>query len=199
MPSMIELIGFMTSIAGVFLTIRRSPYCWPIGALSVLVYAYVFMQAKLYADAGLQGIFFLFCIYGWFMWTTSSTDANRISSPVQVSSMNKQEALLGIIGVLPCTFILGMFLNNSTDADIPYIDSFLAVVSIYAQFLQTRKRIQHWYMWILVDTLYIGLYIYKNLLLTAILYAIFLLMAIQGIIEWKKVLRTPTEYFPQKS
>ncbi|MFM8840893.1 MAG: nicotinamide mononucleotide transporter [bacterium] len=65
--------------------------------------------------------------------------------------------------------------------------------------MQTRKRIQHWYMWILVDTLYIGLYIYKNLLLTAILYAIFLLMAIQGIIEWKKVLRTPTEYFPQKS
>jgi nicotinamide mononucleotide transporter len=193
MPSYLEILGFFTGIAGVYLTIKRSPFCWPISALNVMLYAVIFYDAKLYADMGLQGVFLFFSVYGWYAWTKGSDNYLPDSSPLQVKQSTIKELSFGILITIPIAVILGYMLKNQTNADFPYIDSMLASLSIFAQILQTRKRLENWYIWILVDTVYILIYVSKELYLSALLYAVFLALAMQGVIEWRKVLGFSTK------
>jgi nicotinamide mononucleotide transporter len=193
MPSYLEILGFFTGIAGVYLTIKRSPFCWPISALNVMLYAVIFYDAKLYADMGLQGVFLFFSVYGWYAWTKGSDNYLPDSSPLQVKQSTIKELSFGILITIPIAVILGYMLKNQTNADFPYIDSMLASLSIFAQILQTRKRLENWYIWILVDTVYILIYVSKDLYLSALLYAVFLALAMQGVIEWRKVLGFSTK------
>jgi nicotinamide mononucleotide transporter len=193
MPSYLEILGFFTGIAGVYLTIKRSPFCWPISALNVMLYAVIFYDAKLYADMGLQGVFLFFSVYGWYAWTKGSDNYLPDSSPLQVKQSTIKELSFGILITIPIAVILGYMLKNQTNADFPYIDSMLASLSIFAQILQTRKRLENWYLWILVDTVYILIYVSKELYLSALLYAVFLALAMQGVIEWRRVLGFSTK------
>ena len=193
MPSLLEILGFFTGIAGVYLTIKRSPFCWPISALNVMLYGVIFYDAKLYADMGLQGVFLFFSVYGWYAWTKGSENYLPDSSPLQVKQSTIKELSFGILITIPIAVILGFMLKNQTNADFPYIDSMLASLSIFAQILQTRKRLENWYIWILVDTVYILIYVSKELYLSALLYAVFLALAMQGVIEWRKVLGFSTK------
>jgi nicotinamide mononucleotide transporter len=187
MPSYLEILGFFTGIAGVYLTIKRSPFCWPISALNVMLYGVIFYDAKLYADMGLQGVFLFFSVYGWYAWTKGSDNYLPDSSPLQVKQSTIKELSFGILITIPIAVILGYMLKNQTNADFPYIDSMLASLSIFAQILQTRKRLENWYIWILVDTVYILIYVSKELYLSALLYAVFLALAMQGVFEWRRV------------
>lgn len=193
MPSLLEILGFFTGIAGVYLTIKRSPFCWPISALNVMLYGVIFYDAKLYADMGLQGVFLFFSVYGWYAWTKGSDNYLPDSSPLQVKQSTIKELSFGILITIPIAVILGYMLKNQTNADFPYIDSMLASLSIFAQILQTRKRLENWYIWILVDTVYILIYVSKDLYLSALLYAVFLALAMQGVIEWRRVLGVSTK------
>jgi nicotinamide mononucleotide transporter len=193
MPSLLEILGFFTGIAGVYLTIKRSPFCWPISALNVMLYGVIFYDAKLYADMGLQGVFLFFSVYGWYAWTKGSDNYLPDSSPLQVKQSTIKELSFGILITIPIAVILGYMLKNQTNADFPYIDSMLASLSIFAQILQTRKILENWYLWILVDTVYILIYVSKELYLSALLYAVFLALAMQGVIEWRRVLGVSTK------
>ena len=197
MPSLLEILGFFTGIIGVYLTIKRSPFCWPISALNVMLYGVIFYDAKLYADMGLQGVFLVFSVYGWYAWTKGSENYLPDSSPLQVKQSTIKEIAVGLLITIPIAIILGDILKNQTNADYPHIDSMLASLSIFAQILQTRKRLENWYIWIVVDAVYILIYVSKDLYLSAILYAVFLALAIQGIIEWKRVLGFSTKNFSQ--
>jgi len=193
MPSTMEIIGFLTGILGVYLTIKRSPFCWPISSINVLLYCFLFYEEQLYADAGLQLVFFSFSIYGWILWTTNAKSYKPDDSPLQITKSGQLEMLIAACCLIPLACTLGYGLDQFTDAALPYFDSFLAIMSIWGQYLQTKKHIEHWYIWIIVDALYIVLYIQKDLILTAVLYGVFLVMAIQGAIIWKSALRSPTK------
>jgi nicotinamide mononucleotide transporter len=158
-----------------------------------MLYAVIFYDAKLYADMGLQGVFLFFSVYGWYAWTKGSDNYLPDSSPLQVKQSTIKELSFGILITIPIAVILGYMLKNQTNADFPYIDSMLASLSIFAQILQTRKRLENWYIWILVDTVYILIYVSKDLYLSALLYAVFLALAMQGVIEWRKVLGVSTK------
>lgn len=193
MPSIIEIIGFLSGILGVYLTIKRSPFCWPISAINVLLYCFLFYTEKLYADAGLQLVFFSFSIYGWILWTKNAQSYKPDDSPLQITKSGQLDIMILVCCLIPLAGSLGYVLDQFTDADMPYFDSFLAITSIWGQYLQTKKRIEHWYIWIIVDAMYIVLYLQKELMLTAVLYGVFLVMAVQGSIIWKRVLRSPTK------
>lgn len=198
MPSHLEIAGFITGIVGVYLTIKRSPFCWPVSALNVLLYAFIFYETRLYADMGLQIIFFAFSIYGWYSWTKGAINYSPDASPLKVQKISKKELVSGLIIMLPLAFLLGTLLAFQTDADFPYIDSLLASSSIFAQVLQTRKKLENWYFWILIDAVYVCIYASKDLYLSAILYAVFLALAIKGAQEWKKVLTLSTKHFSEQ-
>lgn len=177
----IELLAAVLSAWGVWLTARRKPWCWPVGLLSVLIYAWVFINARLYSDALLQGAFGVLIVYGWMRWLQHLDTDGR----VRIAALPLRVALLHLaIGVLGA-LALGYAMQRWTDAALPWLDSALTSFSLVAQWWQARRHIPAWWLWIAVDVIYIGEYVYKSLLITAVLYAGFVVLAIIGLRDWQ--------------
>ena len=181
--SALEITGFITGVLGVWLTIRRKILCFPIGIINVLIYAYLFQSenVRLYADALLQIIYLILLVYGWMVWNRSKNEKEQIRT-VSILLAKK----LVIIGVLS-TIALGVFLSHYTNASLPYLDAILTIISLIAQWMIAKKMIENWLLWIVVNTIYIPLYVYKGLAFTSILYLLFLILAINGWYNWRKV------------
>lgn len=179
--SLLEILGVISGILCVYLAAKNKVWSWPLAIISVLIYAFIFFEEKLYADAGLQ-IYFLFTnIYGWYFWTRKSD--TEIKTPI--NSASKKLIIFSILSVLLFTFLLGTFLYKSTDASFPYIDSFCTACSLVAQFFLARKIIENWLIWIFVDIIYVGVYVMKDLHLTAGMYALYIIIAAMGYFNWK--------------
>ncbi|MFI5140207.1 MAG: nicotinamide riboside transporter PnuC [Sphingobacteriales bacterium] len=177
----LEWIGAITGIACVYLAAIQNIWNWPVAIISVLAYTIVFYKSMLYGDAGLQVYFLGTSIYGWYFWLKKK---ERNEKPV--TSLNTKEYVLVIIVTVILSLLLGLFLKKFTPTNVPYIDGFCTAVSFIAQILMTRKVLQNWALWILVDICYVPLYIYKNLYVTAILYIILLVLAWLGHLDWKR-------------
>jgi nicotinamide mononucleotide transporter len=178
----LEYFAVVVTLVAVYLTARQIIWCWPLGMVSVVLYAAVFFQAKLYADMGLQGLYFALAAYGWWAWLHGGADHGKLA----VSRISVRVAgVLGLIGALAAV-ILGQTLHRLTDASLPFMDSALTSFSIVAQWMQTRKKLEAWLLWLAVDVLYVGMFLYKGLYPTAGLYAIFLYLAGLGYVEWRR-------------
>ena len=177
-----ELAAVLVTLLAVWLTTREIIWCWPTALLSVSMYAVVFFQAKLYADSGLQGVYFILSVYGWWSWSHGGDD--RAELAVSVTSW-RARALLLAIGAAT-SLLLGNLLYRHTDASLPFMDSALTAYSLVAQWMMTRKLLECWLLWIAVDLFYVAMFLYKELYLTAGLYAVFLLLATTGYREWKR-------------
>lgn len=177
----LEAFGFITGAIAVWLSAKENVWNWPIGLLNVSAYAYVFGRERLYADAGLQLVYFVLGILGWYWWLHGG--AHRRELRVSRTPSNQWLPLLGL-GVA-ATGILWAYLTGVHDA-APLLDAFTTAFSLVAQYMLTRKYIENWTVWILVDLVYVPLYAWKGLYLTAVLYAVFTLMAIGGLREWSQ-------------
>jgi nicotinamide mononucleotide transporter len=177
-----ETLAALLSVAGVWLTTRRHPWCWPVGLVSVLLYAWVFADARLYSDMLLQGVFAVAIVYGWNRWLHHLGDDGR----VRVAPLARRAAVLhltlGAIGAVG----LGLFMHRYTNAALPWLDAALAAFSLVAQWWGIRRHTAVWWLWIVVDVIYIGLYAYKALFVTALLYAGFVLLAVAGLRSWQQ-------------
>jgi len=190
MPGMtsLEIAGAVLSVLAVWLTVRQNSWCWPIGIVSVVIYAWVYFTARLYADSGLQLIYVALQFYGWHTWLHGG--ANRTELPVSriPGRILAVTLAVGAIGAV----ILGTLLRRHTDAALPYLDAATTSYSLIAQWMQTRKWIEHWMVWIVVDVVYVGMLIYKKLNVTAGLYALFIVLAIMGLVQWSRALSGQT-------
>ncbi|WP_044199622.1 nicotinamide riboside transporter PnuC [Dyadobacter tibetensis] len=185
--SPLEILGFVTGAICVYLNTRQNVLGWFFGIVNALLYALVFWQVQLYADMGLQGYYFLTSIYGWYMWTYGgkSHEGVRVSrTPIR---------LYGLFGMLFLAFTLlwGYLLETFTDASLSYVDSGLTISSLIAQWMMARKYLENWLLWIAADACYMAMYWYKGLQLTALLYLVFLVLAVMGYLNWRKDLRLP--------
>jgi nicotinamide mononucleotide transporter len=172
----------LTGLLCVWLTTKENIWCWPIGLINVGCFFVMFYEAKLYADMTLQILFFILSIQGWVVWLTKRQNAN-VRPTKRLST--RMMLILPIILIL-ATIAWGYVLTHYTDASIPYLDAFIATLSIIAQFLLSSKILENWYVWIAVDVLSVGMYLYKDLYSVAFLYFVFLVLAIIGMISWKK-------------
>jgi nicotinamide mononucleotide transporter len=177
-----EIGGFVFGATGVWLTVRQNIWCWPVGAVGVALYSVVFYDAKLYADMALQGVYFVLAIYGWYEWLYGG--ANH--SELHVSRTPRKQLTLFLVVGTVASFSIGHFLYSATDAAIPYLDASLTSFSLVAQLMLTRKLIENWVIWIVLDVVYVGMFISRGLFLTSALYAVFLVLAISGYYEWRK-------------
>jgi nicotinamide mononucleotide transporter len=167
-------------VAAVWLTTLENVWCWPLGLVNVTLSAIVFYEARLYADTGLQGVYFLLCLYGWYGWLRGGPGQGVLS----VSRTPKRWLfVLTAVGVTTAG-LLGLGLRSYTDAALPFWDSSTTAFSLVAQAMQTKKWIENWPVWIAVDLVYVGMYVYKSLFLMAGLYLIFLLLAVIGLLNW---------------
>jgi len=178
----LELVAVVVTVAAVYLTARQIIWCWPLAMVSVTLYAVVFYQARLYADMGLQAIYFALAVYGWWAWLHGGEKHGELR--VSLASWPTRFGLL-LLGALS-GFFLGLTLHRWTDASLPFMDSSLTSFSIIAQWMQTRKLLEAWLLWLAVDVFYVGMFLYKGLFLTAGLYAVFLHLAVLGLVAWRR-------------
>lgn len=187
----IEGIATLFGLLCVWLTIQQNVWCWPTGLIQVSLYIFIFYETKLYADVVLHVIYVGLSIYGWINWT------KKKGSALIVSKTDKM--LFWVPILITGTIIWGYSLTAFTDASVPYIDSFVVISSLIAQWLMTKKKLESWYFWILADIVAIGVYAYKQLFITCGLYSVFLVMAVIGYFAWQKDLHKQKQYFKTAS
>ena len=180
--SAFEIIGVVTGIVGVWLTTRQKIWCWPVGLISVLAFIVVFFEAKLYAATGLQAIYVVLVIYGWYAWLHGGAD----HSELLVSRMSRRLLVPFAVAGMTFTGVLGVWLLRRTDESLPFFDAFTMAFSLIAQWMQTRKYLENWMVWIVVDLIYIGMSLTQGLKLTAGLYLIYVGLALLGLRDWRR-------------
>ncbi|MFL6215685.1 MAG: nicotinamide riboside transporter PnuC [Blastocatellia bacterium] len=181
-----EIIGTILGLISVWLTVRQNIWCWPTGLAMVALYAVVFFHAKLYADAGLQVVYFVLQLYGWHEWLHGGSKRGKLD----ITRISLRLGVVLIVIAVTATALMGHLLATKTDAALPYWDSTATVLSLVAQWMLARKIIENWLVWVAVDLLSIGIYAAKELYPTMALYAAFLALAAFGWIEWKKSLNS---------
>jgi nicotinamide mononucleotide transporter len=177
----LELASAVTAALGIWLTTRRKLLCWPVTLVSIFLYMLVFLRAKLYSDALLQVFFVAFTLYGWWHWWRGVREEGEVRvMPLALGQMGAALAV-GLVG----SFALGS-LAVRIHAALPHLDATLMSFSLVASWWQARKHIANWGLWIVVDLIYIGEYVYKDLILTAILYAGLVALAVLGLRDWRR-------------
>lgn len=182
--AILEWTAALAGLASVVLTVKRRLSCWPVGLVSVAAYALFFFRLKLYADTGLQVFFFATGLYGWWHWARGG--AEHTAAPILVLSRRQRLVTAGILAA--AVAIVATLLARFTDASLPFWDSLASALSVAAQLLLMRKIFENWALWIVVDVLSIGIYLYKGAYVTTGLYAIFLGLAAGGFVAWRRAL-----------
>ncbi|WP_426172653.1 nicotinamide riboside transporter PnuC [Massilia sp. TWR1-2-2] len=178
----LELISFVLAVMTVLLNIRRNHWAWLFAIVSSATYGVVFFNARLYGDCGLQLVFIVVSVWGWHSWLRGGLK----HEPLRVTRLARAGWIAAAAGWLAGFALLAVFLKTWTNTDVPYIDGFLTAGSLVGQVLLSRKKVENWHAWIIVDILYVGLYVYKGLMLTAVLYGLFVLMAVAGLRAWSR-------------
>jgi nicotinamide mononucleotide transporter len=185
--SLLELVSFVLSVATVVLNIRRNHWAWLFAIVSSAAYGIVFFRSRLYGDAGLQGVFILASVWGWYEWLRGAgAGGDQGAGPLAVGALGRAGWAWSLAGWAIGFALLSNFLGVYTDTDVPRIDAFLTAGSLLGTVLTAKKKIENWHTWIVVDVLYVGLYLYKGLRLTAILYAVFVVLAVIGLRAWQR-------------
>jgi len=180
----IEIFGVIFGFICVILTVRQNIWCWPTGLVNVVLFMIMFYHTRLYADMGLQAVYIVLSIYGWYQWLYGGPEKSKLSISHVRAKLIFLLTLIGISG----TLLMGWSLSNYTNADLPYWDSTTTVMSLIAQWMLARKILENWLVWISADVLFVGIYLHKKLYLTSLLYVIFLILATSGYIVWKRTL-----------
>ncbi len=183
----VEFAAFVTGVVGVYLVAVEHIINWPVGLVNVSIYAWVFYKGGLPADMTLQFFYFAVGIQGWYFWAHGGDQ----KASLKISRIPPMwwAYIAGIIGVGTAIYV--PIIRHYQGAS-PFVDSILTVTSIVAQLLINAKKIENWILWIIVDVAYIPLYVSRHLYSTAYLYAIFLLLAVFGLVGWIKAYRAET-------
>jgi nicotinamide mononucleotide transporter len=184
--SCLELVAVLFGIVSVFLSVREKIWSWPTALVNVALYFVLFYETGLYSDMGLQAVYFVLSLYGWYEWLYGG--AGRTTLTVSRTPPRLWAILIAIAIVFWA--ILGRLTSGLPGVALPYVDAATATTSLVAQYMMTRKLLENWALWIAVDVVYIGMFIFKGLYLTAGNYAVYLGLAVLGHIAWKRSLAT---------
>jgi nicotinamide mononucleotide transporter len=177
----LENVAAVITLVGIWLTTRRTLICWPVVLVSDVLYLIVFHRQNLKSDALLQIVFIGFTLYSWWNWARGVRPGGR----VQVAPMRLRDLLSGLaVGALG-SLVVG-WLMARIGASLPHLDAALAVFSLVASWWEARKHTANWWLWIVVDAVYVGEYLYKDMWTTAALYAGFVALAVLGLRDWHR-------------
>jgi len=184
MPSLIELLANVSYLISVLLAARNHAATWPVGLLGCGLFAVLFFQNQLYADVTLQGFFVITSLMGWWHWQRG---AMKVPVPIRVTA---QATLLRYSGVaIVVAMAYGLLLHKLTDAFAPWLDSLVLTLSVVAQLLLMRRRLETWWFWLAVNTLAVPLFASRELYLTAGVYTLFWFNAWYGWWHWRQLMR----------
>ncbi|HEX9162490.1 MAG TPA: nicotinamide riboside transporter PnuC [Thermoanaerobaculia bacterium] len=181
--SPLEIAAVVFTLVNVWLAIKENMWTWPTGIASVILYAVVFYQSRLYANAGLQVIYFVLSIHGWYEWLHGG--ANK--SELHVRRTTRRQWIGCIIAGVVLTAAL-MWLLKVVSGSAPFSDAVTTAFSIVGQWMLNEKLLENWLIWLAVDIIYVPLFAFSHRNLSALLYALFCVLCVKGIIDWKRSL-----------
>ena len=186
--SVLEIIGVIVSALAIWLTARRKMLCWPVGLISVALYGWIFFDAKLYSDMLLQAAFAILQVYGWWVWLAQKRRNTQTvdSGEVRVQAVALKALVTGLLLAVVGSVVLGSLMARLTDAALPYVDASLTAFSLVAQYWTARRYIASWWLWVVVDVVYVGMFVFKGLYATSGLYALFVALAVIGLRDWSR-------------
>ena len=184
-----EALGFITGVLCVWMTVYENVWNFPVGVANSAFFVVLFFKTRLYADLGLNVLYILLGLQGWYLWLYGgnrllerSSNADTVLRVTRADSRDAWQTALIVLAGVP---LLTLYLTRINGA-APFMDSLLTAMSVAAQLLLNRKRLENWLVWIAADIMYIGLYAYKSLYLTAFLYALFTALAVAGYRQWEE-------------
>jgi nicotinamide mononucleotide transporter len=180
----VEVAGAITGLVAIYFQIKEKVIFWPVSLITVLLYIYVYFTSRLYAEVSLQFYYLVVSIYGWYFWSKGGTKAEK-RTPSVTRCSNKLLIELSIVFVI--AFVsMAFLLQRYTNTDVPIIDAFVTALSFIATWLLAKKKIENWIVWIVVDFVSVGIYVYKELYATIILFSVLTILAFVGYFQWKK-------------
>jgi len=188
--SPLEIAAVAISFLAIWLTARRNVLCWPLNLVACALYFKLFLDVRLYADMVLQAVFGIGILYGWTLWSHGRTD----SRAVVVMPLSRPKAISGLTIGASGALAIGWFTSHHTDAALPWLDATLSSFSLVAQYWTARRHRENWLLWIAVDVVYVGMFVFKGLILTAGLYAAMVGLAIMGYRDWRRASRDGPSY-----
>jgi nicotinamide mononucleotide transporter len=185
-PYLWEISAAILSLWCVWLAAKNNILNWPIAMLASVIYAYVFYQNRFFSETYLQGIFFLFQIFGWWYWSS----LNPQKTEKTIHNLPKSH-ILPLTGVFLLAYFvwLKIYLSYHPNAQQPYLDTFLTVLSVTALWMQARRWIENWYLWILADLFYVPMFFWGKQYITAALYGVFIILATKGYFMWRREMK----------
>ena len=183
-----EVFGFVLSLWMVICNMRVNPLAWPLAIVASLLYFLLFRNGKLYGEAGLQLLFVVLALWGWWQWLRGTGDDGRA---LRVRRLRPQGLLIATGITLLAWPALGLFLAHQTDSPVPYFDAFPTVASLTGQWLLARKYQENWAVWIIVNIVSVALFAFKGYWLTVVLYALFIPLSVMGWRAWSRQLSWP--------
>ena len=185
----VEITGAVLSLIYLYLSIREKSALWIFGFISSLLYIFVFYRSKLYADMSLSFYYLGVSVYGWINWQRNADTTQH--TKLQITRINgKMQMLQYVLGIVVTYLAYYLILQYLTDSPIPVADSVVGALSVIATWMLAKKKIENWLVWIVVDAFAAGLYFYKELYPTAILFVVYTCMAFVGYNQWKRSLNT---------
>ena len=182
--SWLEMLAFALSLAMVVCNVRVNFLAWPLAAAASLLYFLLFWDSRLYGEASLQILFALVAGWGWWQWLRGHGDDGQA---LRVRTLSQRGRVVLGLGVLAAWPLLGAFLGHYTDTDVPWWDALPTAGSVAGQWLLGRKYVENWPVWVAVNVVSVGLFAWKGLWLTVLLYALFTLLAVWGWRAWQRL------------
>ena len=177
-----DLIGFVTGLLCVYLTVRGSIWNFPTGIVNSLVLGLVFFHQRLFSDASLQVVFIVLSIQGWWLWARRGA-----SEDLRVTRSNGGE-WVGLVVLTGAVWFVLWKLMVLVKGAAPPLDALVTCMSLSAQWLLNRKKLDSWYWWIAVDLVSVPLYWSRGLYLISLLYLVFLVLCVTGFVAWRRKL-----------
>ena len=184
----LEIIGTLVGLVYLWLEYKASIYLWIASIIMPAIYIFVFYEAGLYADVGINIYYLGAAVYGWMVWKYGGKSKEADELPI--TRMPIRNWLKASVVFLVINFLIGWILVNFTDSNVPWWNAFTTALSVIAMWMLARKYLEQWLVWILADVVSVGLYIYKEIYPTAGLYALFAIIVVFGWLNWKKMMKS---------
>lgn len=179
----LEILATLTGFLYLFYSIEEKKLLWFFGLITSGLYVYICYDYGIYADMGINSYYVVVSLYGWVAWTSRNSASKK---ELQISFTTLKESAILLLITLISFFLIAYTLKAFTDSTIPYWDALTTSASITATWMLARKKIEHWLVWIVIDAISVGLYIYKGLYPTSLLFLVYTMLAVVGYSEWKK-------------
>ena len=177
-----EVPAVVLAILYLVLAARENIWCWGAAFASTAIYMYVFFDVNLFQESALQIYYLGMAVYGWYQWRRPSDQSSTL--PISTWSLKTHGAVIAATGVVVATS--GYLLHKNTTAALPYVDAFTTWYAVVTTYMVTKKILENWGYWFVIDSVSIYLYLNRELYLTALLFVAYLVIIVFGYLKWKK-------------